>query len=298
MDISSVTLNNLYVFKAVIEVGSVSEAAKLLNKNQSTVSAALRLIRKAFGEDVMQIQDGRCVATAKGLQLCSYIGHIVGLAKHSSAEAEKKCYKVLTSDFFALLYMPDFIEACRVHDIEIEMEVLKLKDLNKAQCDVSQFDLFIGMEDRVLSIPTQPLMETQSVVITSQQSNFDKMTLVDYLQAKHITMHDKETPYIRQTIGHHPRSKVVLSNSILTSMSLLSSMPNTVMSTEYHLYQYYRDIFKLKRVNFDFAFEKKLVFYSWRKTVHSEELARFFMQWWENKVVLGDTAINNESLTK
>lgn len=283
MDISSITLNNLYVFKTVIEVGSVSAAAKLLNKNQSTISAALRLIKKTFGDDVMKIQGGCCVATTKGLQICNYIGELIHVATDYVETSQIRRYKVLTSDFFALLYMPAFINACNLHNIDIEMEVVRLKTLNKMQCDMSQFDLCIGMEDRVLSIPCQPLMETQSVVITSKNSAFDAISFVDYLQAEHITMHKTETAYIKQTIGHHPRNRVILSNSLLTSMSLLSSIPNTVMTTEHHLHEHYRNVFQFKQVNYDFEFEKKLLFYSWKKTVHSEELARFFTQWWQNK---------------
>jgi LysR family transcriptional regulator, low CO2-responsive transcriptional regulator len=69
MQIRHLTFRLLQVFVAVVEQGSVSEAARRLHLTQPTVSQQLKRLREISGEPLLSLQQGRLQPTDAGLEL-------------------------------------------------------------------------------------------------------------------------------------------------------------------------------------------------------------------------------------
>ena len=80
-----VTLDQWLAFKTVVDQGSYSRAAEMLNKSQSTVSYSLAKLNEQLAKPVLVLEGRKAVLTAEGKVLYRYAQQILNAA--SSAES-------------------------------------------------------------------------------------------------------------------------------------------------------------------------------------------------------------------
>ena len=80
-----VTLDQWLAFKTVVDQGSYSRAAEILNKSQSTVSYSLAKLNEQLAKPVLVLEGRKAVLTAEGKVLYRYAQQILNAA--SSAES-------------------------------------------------------------------------------------------------------------------------------------------------------------------------------------------------------------------
>lgn len=185
-DLGSLTINNLLILKTIIETGSISKTAQLLDKRQSTISSSLGLIKAKFGENIVTYVQGGYVATSYGLELLDKINLLLNVMKESEV---KKSYQILVTDYFAALYLDDLINYFDQNHLHAKFSIFPFPCRFREHLE-DDYDVYIGSGDIFPEYRYQYLLSDESIVITAKHSGIDKMSLQSYLQAKHITLSD------------------------------------------------------------------------------------------------------------
>jgi len=210
MNISKVNLNLLVVLHTLIQTTSVTKAAEKLFVTQSTVSNALSQLRELF-EDPLFIRSSRGIEpTAKAMELAAPVADIIekintvvyNTQQFHPADSDKT-FTIGMSDYVELMVCERlFTELAKVApNIHIVIKPLSLLD-HLTKLDSGEIDLAVGAYDHhPQAFLSETLFNETAVCIGCSKNPIlkSKLTMKQYLDAKHIAVYYGEDPYANLT---------------------------------------------------------------------------------------------------
>ncbi len=193
-------LNLLYMFDVLVSEGSVSRAAKRLNLSSSATSRALARLRETMGDPLL-VRGGRdLVPTPRALELQERVRQLIQESADILRPARLLELKGLERTF-TLRSTEGFAEnfgAAILARVEAEAPGARLKFVLKSNKDSAPLrDGEIDIETGIVDTLVAPEMHSRAlfqerfvcVVHTGHPFAMGKVTLDDFISAKHIALH-------------------------------------------------------------------------------------------------------------
>lgn len=205
MNISTLDLNLLRVFDAVLRRGSGSAAALELNLSQPAVSSALRRLRDALGDDLF-------VRTRRGMQPTAFARAIaepvssalrsVEVALLSGAAFDpartRRRFRLLMTDAGEVVFLPQLIPLLRREAPSLDLEVAQLPiDRYLQALETDEVDLAIGnLRARSGSLVIRRLFAESYVALCRAHHPWVRRapSLATYLSAEHVVVAPPSSP--------------------------------------------------------------------------------------------------------
>lgn len=295
MDLHGVSLNSLNVLKLIIDLDSVSKTAEALGKTQSTISSTLKQLREKLNDELVEYVNGCYHATKKGLELYQDIDRLLSRINSICCDLNSKTYRILVSDAFAILHLPELLEFCQENNIKIIVDIYPIYEIANVLQDTKKgyhYELCIGSNEPINGRKNTALFEGDPIVITNKASQFTSLDISAYMNASHITLSKHEPEFIAQTVGTQKRQRAIVSSNLLLSLELISKVSGLLLTTAKSVYEKYQHIYPIKSVPTNFKFEKKLNFYSCNNTTAGYEALQFFENWWQQQSNSLDIEVN------
>jgi len=203
-----IDLNLLVVFQEVFQERQISSVARRLNLSQPAVSNALARLRRTFG-------DALFVRTAQGMQptplaqqlaepVASALIHVSKALNRQEAfspAVSERHFTIAMTDVGEVYFMPVLIEHCSRLAPGIQISTVRAGAIDlKTEMESGRVDLAIGAFDNVSSALYQRRLFRQNYVSMFRQGHAlsdKKVTLKEFLAARHLVVSSLESPYDR-----------------------------------------------------------------------------------------------------
>lgn len=281
--LGSISIYNLYIFKLLIETGSVTQTAKYLNKSQSTISGVLKLLNTKLGNNLLTLdKNNRYIPTPYGKEVYHAINEFLDIIDDQSKKSTETSYKILATDFFAISFLPSFLTYCKKNDLKVTVDIGYQYTDPLYYDNINQYDLCLGMVENITGFNNIPLPVDEGLIIAPLHYPKDSLSLDEYLSANHIAVTRSETFAILRTFGKATnRKKIIISKNMLTSLSILEKSDDLLMFISSYIYQIYKDKFKVKQIEVNFSLPNIPLLASWPKKYHSKHISEHFLTWLE-----------------
>ncbi|WP_050478505.1 LysR family transcriptional regulator [Herbaspirillum rhizosphaerae] len=203
-----IDLNLLVVFQEVFQDRQISSVARRLNLSQPAVSNALARLRRTFG-------DALFVRTAQGMQptpfaqqlaepVASALLHVSKALNRQEAfspATSERHFTIAMTDVGEVYFMPVLIEQCSRLAPGIQISTVRAGTIDlKTEMESGRVDLAIGAFDNVSGALYQRRLFRQNYVSMFRQGHplaDKKVTIKDFLAARHLVVSSLESPYDR-----------------------------------------------------------------------------------------------------
>jgi DNA-binding transcriptional LysR family regulator len=195
-NIAQVRLQDLQVFKSILENQSVSSAADALGLTQSAVSKRLKLLREHFGDELFVRTAGGMVATTKALFLAQRITSLITDFEALNEEGAfnpsniARNFIISTTDEIQQFLLPNLIKRIA---LESPRSRLIFRNLDRTyaakQLESGRVDLVVAMNWHVPEHLKQRRLFTDNFVCIHRKRHplsIPKLTLENYLTARHM----------------------------------------------------------------------------------------------------------------
>ncbi|GGF97860.1 MULTISPECIES: LysR family transcriptional regulator [Cysteiniphilum] len=288
IDFGNISINNLVVFRKIIETGSVTEAANQLGKTQPTISAALKQLRSYFGDGILLVDEyGRYVPSQHGMRVYLAINNLFEHIAPENASIKNTTtnhYRLLVTDYFATLYLTSLLEYFKQINIEVKVSVISSKEkfFKTISDNKEQYDIYVGSDENIVGYNNQQLDHDQRIVIANIDMPIDSLSLDQYLCARHVSLTESEPPFFTDIVAQSvKRKKVITCNHTLSLLHYISQMPDVLMTTTQKTYDKFRQLYPIKALLTDFKLPKKVIFINYLNKAHNNAFVNWFMLWWE-----------------
>lgn len=198
--LSSVNLNLLVAFEALLEEGSVSRAADRIGLSQPSVSHALRHLRALFDDELFQRGPGGMVPTARARELATQV--IPGLANLRLAlndritfdpATSKRHFTLGLSDIGSFEVLPLLMPHLRRHAPEITVEVADVSAIEAVtKLHAGEIDLALNaFPELPADLLSEPLTPLEVVCLVDRNNPVLKDGALDlggFLSAPHVAV--------------------------------------------------------------------------------------------------------------
>ena len=196
-EIDHLSLNGhaLTLFLAVLEEGSVTEAAARLGLTQSAVSHGLKKLQRIVG-DPLFVKSGRgIVATAQALALASKARALIdemrtfaGAVAFEPAAA-RLSLTIAANDFQRDLLLPSFFQHVATRVQNLNLRIIPSQSPSPAMLRENRCDLLISpLPPSGIDIVQKRLLQDHYVCYYDAKTRSAPTTRASYLAARHITV--------------------------------------------------------------------------------------------------------------
>ena len=194
MNIEQLDLNLLPVLQAVLAERSATRAAKRLHVTQSAVSNALARLRQALGDPLLVrsarglVPTPRALALQPGLeQIMRSLSTLVSEREAFDPATTTREFTIACADYCTTIVGARLVQRLRERAPAARLRFVPLEHLAGSDGLASNVDLHLGMPPKVPSgCRSVTLFEDRFVCMLEAGKAPKKLTLKDYLKAKHI----------------------------------------------------------------------------------------------------------------
>lgn len=202
MNISSVNLNLLLAFEALLEECNVSRAARRIGLSQPAMSNALARLRQMFGDALFTRTARGVTATARALELAapvraglSHLRSALAARPEFDAGASTRSFRLAMTDYAELTLAAPLLQRLAASAPSVQMVVRRVERIfvpPETELRAGRFDLAIGFfpEANALDPRTraQDLFEEENVCILRRGHPLlrRRLTLRTFAAAAHI----------------------------------------------------------------------------------------------------------------
>ncbi len=201
-------LNLLVVFQEVFQERQISTVARRLNLSQPAVSNALARLRRTF-------DDALFVRTAQGMQptpLAEQLADSVSAALRHVTQAlnrqetfaaatSQRHFTLAMTDVGEVYFMPGLIALCQQQAPGVHISTVRASTIDlKTELESGRVDFAIGAFDQVSEALYQRRLFRQNYVSMMREGHplaDKKITLKQFLAARHLIVSSQESPYDR-----------------------------------------------------------------------------------------------------
>ena len=195
-NIEQIKLQNLLVFKTILDENSITGAAEALGLTQSTVSKQLKLLREYFGDELFVRTADGMVATSKALTLAPQIATLIddfealhGEAAFKPGKIERN-FVVSTTDEIQHFLLPRLTKRIETESPKSRIIFRTLvRDYAAKQLESGRVDLVITLNWHVPEHLKQKRLFTDDFVCIHRAGHplaTPELTLENYLSARHM----------------------------------------------------------------------------------------------------------------
>ena len=247
MNLSDINLNLLVAFDALMTERQVTRAAERMDITQSAMSMILAQLRKLFNDEVMVRGPHGMIPTPFSLSIAPSVRDILQRVEQTLSqsagfeptESDRQFYIGMTNyaEFFLL---PHIIAKLQQEAPNVRIRIIHINTLESMQpFESGLIEFAIGI--KILISPhllTEDIASEHAVCVGRQGHPLlqNKLTMNQYLSAKHIQLNRDEPPLVGSvdkalaSLGHQ-REITAMVQSLpglvaITSSDLLATIPN------------------------------------------------------------------------
>ncbi len=196
MNLSSVDLNLLVAFDALVAERSVTRAAKRLGLSQPAASNALRRLRDLLDDPVLVRAGSSMVPTERALELAPAVRDALSTVRRALSPPEfepqtrSAVFHIATADMIEIAMMPPLLSQLRTDAPLVDLRVYSLpRGLPAEELEVGRFDLAVGaFSDLPPGFSSEPLTRERFVCIVREGHPLGRrrLTLKRFASLGHI----------------------------------------------------------------------------------------------------------------
>jgi LysR family transcriptional activator of mexEF-oprN operon len=247
MNISKINLNLLIALDALLSEQHVTRAGEKIFITQSAMSSALTQCRELF-KDPLLIRDGKNMKpTPRALALAPKIRQLLQEIEQTitpttfDPKTATNTFRIGMSDYIEFVLLPKLLPLLNKQAPNINLRITHLNALDKKEpFEAQQLDLGIGVSFAKIpdSLETELLFTDGSACVARANHPLmqKKLTLKNYLAAKHITIMLPDDPYqtcidrALEKIGHKRKSVITVPH-MLPALFATANTPYIVTTT-------------------------------------------------------------------
>jgi len=204
-DLRKLDLNLLVVFQHLLELRSISAAARRLDLTQPAVSNALRRLRTAFGDDLFVRTGQGMLPTPLAERMAGPVGEALALLSRTLDADEAfdpavstRRFRIAMSDVGEIHFMPRLMEACaqRAPGVRVDSVRLTGADLQR-EMEAGRVDLAVGAFEDLGADTMQRMLFRQGYVTLFRQGHphaHEGMGLKAFRAQRHLAV-SRAAPY-------------------------------------------------------------------------------------------------------
>ncbi len=200
-DVAGINANLLVALDTLLEVGSVTEAARRLSMTQSGMSNVLAKLRHLFDDPLLVRQGRGLVPTATAIRIrgplrqsVAGLQRVLSSAEAFDAQASPFVARIKASEFALSLLLPELLGALAHRAPAARVDLFRGEHYQDFRGLASgEFDAYIGFCDAVPSGHfEEPLLDEHLVCICRREHPIvsGRLTLKRYLQCQHVVVSD------------------------------------------------------------------------------------------------------------
>ena len=204
MNLSSIDLNLLIVFDALVEERSATKAGRRLGLSQPAVSNALSRLRATFGDPLLVRVGTTMEPTPRALELMPAIRH--ALATLSSAfrggerfepEHSTQAFRLCAADDIELTLLPRLLERVKRLAPRMSLAMSRRSGQVEQALRTGHVDLYLGVWFNVPASFRRQLLRKETFACIARHGHphvKDELTLDAYMASGHVVVTPTERP--------------------------------------------------------------------------------------------------------
>jgi len=231
-------LNLLVALRALIEERSVTRAAERVGLSQPAMSAALKRLREALGDDIL-VPNGRAmIPTAHAQMLAPMLDDLLGGMQSLIAAANvfdpatsKRVFRIVASDYITMVLVAPLLAELERDAPQIGIEITPARVGAELKLGRGEIDLMLGPEPFLSpEHPTRLVFEERFVAVGWRGNpRFERgLSERDYLDSGHVVVelggHSTNfAEFEAQRLGYERRVEVVAPSFLVVPWMLLGT---------------------------------------------------------------------------
>ena len=204
MNLSSIDLNLLVVFDALVTERSVTQAGKRLGLSQPAVSNALSRLRAAFGDPLLVRTGVTMEPTPRALELVPPVRHALSTLTDAfrgpqrfDPQHSKHGFRVCAADDIELTLLPHLLE--RIKHLAPGMDIAMSRRPGEVEQSLrtGHVDLYLGVWFNVPEAFRRHLLRKETFACIARRGHpqiGSELTLRSYMEAGHVVVTPTERP--------------------------------------------------------------------------------------------------------
>lgn len=203
MRLDNFDLNLLIALEVLLEERSVTRAAERLNITQSAMSAALKRLRFAFGDELLVLHGKRMIPTPRaqeiGPSVSSAIHNLRSLLLTGAAfhpPTSQRRFRISASDYIATVLIAPLLEILEEEAAGIRLDISLPDATTNERLANGEIDLLLTPEQFLHPNHPRDLLFTERHVVVGWSGNsimHKPMTMEEFLASRHVAVQISES---------------------------------------------------------------------------------------------------------